>query len=167
VRGVAIGIGVGIALVGAGLLAIAAASLVTGGDGTTAPAGYVGLMAVFAAMIWWGLQIAWPSLSPRSLRDRLLAWRSNRRALAAGPKPPVEPDSADRERAVLRLAEEEQGRVTVLEVAGRCNLTVDEATKLLDGLVLREIARQQVSEVGVLVYVFPGLLPGPGRAHRR
>ena len=55
--GVAIGIGVGIALVGAGLLAIAAVELATGGDGTTPPASSIGLIVLFAAMIWWGIQI--------------------------------------------------------------------------------------------------------------
>jgi hypothetical protein len=68
---------------------------------------------------------------------------------------------------VLRLAEKEQGRVTVLEVAGRCDLTVDQAKALLDGLVLRKIAQLHVSETGVLVYVFSRLLPGAGRARRR
>ena len=57
--------------------------------------------------------------------------------------------------------------MTVLEVAGRCGLTVDEAKALLDCLVLRKVAQSHVSEEGVLVYVFPRSRPGPGRARRR
>lgn len=168
--GVAIAIGVGIALLGAGLLAIAAVELATGGDGKTAPATSVGLMVLFGAMIWWGIQIGWPELAPRPLARRLLAWKADRRTASQsrpdeGPEP-ADPAAAERERRVLGLAEKEQGRVTALEVAGRCDLTVDEAKALLDAMVLRQTAQLHVSEEGVLVYVFPHLLPGTGRARR-
>jgi hypothetical protein len=166
-HGVSIGIGVGVALVGTGLLAIAAAELVTGGGGKTAPASHVGLIVVFAAMIWWGLQLGWPELAPRPLARRLLARRSAGQGLISGPPGPAVPEDADREHAVLQLAEKEQGRLTVLEAAGRCDLTVDQAKALLDGLVLRKVAQMQVSEAGVLVYVFARFLPGPGRSRRR
>jgi hypothetical protein len=167
VQGVSIGIGVGIALVGAGLLAIAATELATGGNGRTAPVGYVGLIVVFVAMIWWGLQLGWPELAPRPLARRLLARRVATRGLISGPPEPAAPEGVDRERAVLALAEKAQGRLTVLEVAGRCDLTVDQAKALLDDLVLRKVAQMQVSQAGVLVYGFPRFLPGPGRSRRR
>lgn len=165
-------IAVVIALVGAGLLAIAAVDLATGGDPTTTPVNKVGLMILFGAMIWWGIQIGWPELAPRPLARRLLAWNAARRAasqrrLADEGAEPADPAAAERERRVLGLVEKEQGRVTALEVAGRCDLTVDEAKALLDDLALRKIAQLHVSEEGVLVYVFPHLLPGTGRARRR
>lgn len=171
VDGIAKAIGVGIALLGAGLLAITAVDLATGGDPTTTPVAKVGLMVLFGAMTWWGIDIGWPELAPRPLARRLLAWNAARRAASQRPvdddAEPVDPAAAERERRVLSLAEKEQGRVTVLEAAGRCDLTVDEAKTLLDGLVLRKIAQLHVSEEGVLVYVFPALLPGTGRARRR
>ena len=166
-RGVEAGIGVGIALLGAGLLAIAAVDLATGGDSETPRPTLVGLIVLFGVMTWWGLQIAWPELAPRPLVRRLLARRAARQGPISGPVEPTALDANDRERLVLILAEREQGRLTVLEVAGRCALTVDEAKALLDGLVLRQIAQLHVSEEGVLVYVFPRFLPGPGRDHRR
>ena len=68
---------------------------------------------------------------------------------------------------MLRLAEKEQGRVTVLEVAGRCDLTVDEAKAAAGPPGAAARSRElHVSEAGVLVYVFPAS-PGDGRARRR
>ena len=167
VHGVSVAIGVGVALLGAGLLASAVVALATGGDAETPRPTLVGLIVVFGAMTWWGLRGAWPELGPRPLARRLLAWRAAGRSSGATPPDPAVREAAERERRVLGLAEKEQGRVTVLEVAGRCDLTVDEAKALLDGLVLRQVAELHVSEDGVLVYVFPGRLPGPGRARRR
>jgi len=167
IRGVEVTIGVGIALLGAGLLAIAAGDLATGGDSETPRPSLVGLIVLFGAMTWWGLQIGWPELAPRPLARRLRARLTAGRRVTTAPLDPAASEAAERERRVLALAEREQGRVTVLEVAGRCDLTVDEAKALLDGLVLRQIAQLHVSEDGVLVYVFPRFLPGPGRARRR
>lgn len=167
IQGVAVGIGLGIALVGAGLMAIAVVDLVTGGDDQTAPGASLGLIVVFGAMIWWGVQIGWPELAPRPLARRLLARRAARRVVASDRLQPPVPDDAERERVVLSLAEKEQGRLTALEVAARCDLTAEEAKALLDGFVLRKVAQLHVSEAGVLVYVFPRHLPGSGRARRR
>jgi hypothetical protein len=171
VDGIAKAIGVGIALLGAGLLAMATGDLVTGGDGTQTRAAYAGLMVVPGAMIWWGLQIGWPGLAPRALAHRLRAWNAARRAASqdrlADAAEAVDSAAAEREQLVLGLAQKEQGRVTVLEVASHCDLTADEAKALLDDLVLRKVAQLHVSEEGVLVYVFPRLLPGDGRTRRR
>jgi hypothetical protein len=165
VRGIGIGIGVGIALVGAGLVAIATVDLATGGDGTTSPVTSAGQIVLFGAMIWWGIQIGWPELAPRPLVQRLLARRAARQTPAPLLSGPTAAE-AERERRVLRLAEGEQGRVTALEVASRCDLTAEEAKALLDGLVLRGVAQLRVSETGVLVYVFRHLLPGSDRDRR-
>jgi hypothetical protein len=164
VQGVNVAIGVGIALLGAGLLAAAVVGLVTGGDGET---NHVGLIAIFGAMTWWGLNIAWPELGPRSLARQLHARRAAGQSPGTRATDPAALEAAEREKRVLHLAEKEQGRVTALEVAGRCDLTVDEAKALLNELVLRQVAELHVSDEGVLVYVFPHLMPGPGRARRR
>lgn len=167
VHGVSVAIGVGVALLGAGLLASAVIDLATGGNPETPRPTLVGLIVLFVAMTWWGFRGAWPELGPRPLARRLLAWREAGQGPRVKPTDPAVRMVAEREQRVLSLAEKEQGRVTVLEVAGRCNLTADEAKAQLDGLVLRKVAELHVSEDGVLVYVFPGLLPGPGRARRR
>jgi hypothetical protein len=155
VRGAAIGIGVGIALFGASLFAFAAVGLATGGDGKTTPATYVGLMSVFVAMIWWGLQLGWPELAPRLLARRVLAWRATTREPLPPPPETGEPDDDGVQRRVLGLAKSARGRLTAVEVAARCNMTADEATTVLNALVLQNVALLQVSESGVLVYVFP------------
>ena len=171
VDGIGKAIGLGIALLGAGLLAMAAVEMVTGGDGTQTRVAYAGQMVVLGAMIWWGLKIGWPGLGPRPLVQRIVAWNAARRAAgqdrADEAVAAVDPVAAEREQRILGVAEKEQGRVTVLEVASRCDLTSGEAKALLDDLVLRGVAQLHVSEDGVLVYVFPDFLPGPGRARRR
>ena len=65
---------------------------------------------------------------------------------------------------MLRLAEIEHGRVTIPEVAARCTMTVEESKEELDRLVLNEVAEIQVTETGVLVYVFPGFLSDKDKA---
>ena len=69
---------------------------------------------------------------------------------------------------MLRLAEQEHGRVTVPEVAARCHMTIEEAKTELDRLVLHQVAEIQVTGSGVLVYVFPRLpvRQGQGPRHR-
>jgi hypothetical protein len=166
VDGVAKSIGVGIALVGAGMLTIAAVDLATGGDSATPRATLAGLIVLCGAMSWWGLLLGWPELGPGSLARRFRARRADRQARTTGLAQPATAEVDERERAVLRLAEQEQGRVTVLEAAGRCDLTVEEAKALLDALVLRTIAQLHVSEEGVLVYVFPSFEPGASRRRK-
>ena len=81
----AIGIGVGIALLGAGLLAIAAVELATGGDGTTTPVAEVGLIVLF-----WRDDLVGPPdrLAGAGRRDRSragsCAWNAARRTASRG-----------------------------------------------------------------------------------
>ena len=48
--------------------------------------------------------------------------------------------------------------MTVPEVAARCNMTIAEARATLDRMVLQEAATMQVTQDGILVYVFSGFL---------
>ncbi|MBA2661313.1 MAG: hypothetical protein H0U74_03410 [Bradymonadaceae bacterium] len=62
------------------------------------------------------------------------------------------------EHRVLALAAHNGGRLTVEEVAVHCHMPVDQSRRLLDGLVLNQVADTWISENGNLVYVFRGLL---------
>jgi hypothetical protein len=64
------------------------------------------------------------------------------------------------EQLVLQLAETQQGRVTLPEVAAHCALSVAESKKLLERLATGGAAELLVSEHGVIVYEFPGFVPG-------
>ena len=68
---------------------------------------------------------------------------------------------------MLRFAEAEHGRVTIPEVATRCNMTIVDSKATLDRLVLVEVAEIQVTQSGVLVYVFPRSLSRRERTARR
>ena len=65
---------------------------------------------------------------------------------------------------MLRFAEAEHGRVTVPEVATSCDMTIAEAKATLDRLVTQQAATIQVTQAGVLVYVFPGFLSDDDKA---
>lgn len=59
---------------------------------------------------------------------------------------------------VLRLARSRKGRLTAEEAALGCHISVVQAQALLDEMVMGGIADTWVSDGGVLVYVFRGLL---------
>ena len=146
-----------------------------GGDGKTQPGVYAGLIVFFGGLMAAGAFLAWRMLRPRPTTSgaaRPGAGRAgptprssgSRRSGQPGSQPPPPADEAERERRVLRLAEQEHGRVTVPEVAARCTLTIEEAKTELDRLVLNQIAEIQVTTGGVLVYVFRGFLSDKDKA---
>jgi hypothetical protein len=55
---------------------------------------------------------------------------------------------------LLRLAQQHQGRLTIVESVAALGITPDEAKEALDGLALRGIAEHEVTDSGVIVYVF-------------
>jgi hypothetical protein len=55
---------------------------------------------------------------------------------------------------LLRLAREEDGRLTPVEAAMRLSVSPEAARDALDGLVARSLADLQVTEDGLLVYTF-------------
>ena len=61
------------------------------------------------------------------------------------------------ERVILKLAKENNGILTVSEVALGANVTIDEARKLLDTLATKGFAELRVRKSGSLVYVIPDL----------
>ena len=57
------------------------------------------------------------------------------------------------ERAILKIAKENKGILTVSDVVLEANVTIDEAKKMLDTLVTKGIAEMRVRKSGSLVYV--------------
>ena len=55
---------------------------------------------------------------------------------------------------MLRLAKEHGGRVTIVEAVAALGITPDEAKEALDGLAMRDLAEHQITDSGVIVYVF-------------
>lgn len=62
------------------------------------------------------------------------------------------------ERAILRLAKENNGILTVSDVALGADMSIDEAKKCLEALVSRGFAELRVRKTGTLVYVIPDML---------
>jgi predicted transcriptional regulator len=61
------------------------------------------------------------------------------------------------ERVILKIAKENNGVLTVSEVALGANITIDEAKKMLDTLVTKGFAELRVRKSGSLVYVIPDM----------
>ena len=62
------------------------------------------------------------------------------------------------ERVILKLAKENKGVITVSEVALGAHISIDEAKKVLDALVLKGFAELRVRKSGSLVYVIPDMM---------
>jgi hypothetical protein len=147
-RGCLAAVGAMIALVSAFFVAAALVESAAGGDGKTSPGVYAGLIAFFGGTFVAGTYLVWYMVRKR----------------APTHERPVPPTEADRERQVLLYAESEHGRVTIPEVAARCDMTIADAKATLDRLVSQEAATMQVTEAGVLVYVLPGFLSDEDKA---
>jgi len=61
------------------------------------------------------------------------------------------------ERVILKLAKENNGIITVSEVALSANITINEAKKILDTLVTKGFAELRVRKNGSLAYVIPDM----------
>lgn len=59
-----------------------------------------------------------------------------------------------KEQAVLAYAVSVGGRVTLVETAGRCQLGIEEAERILNDLAAREHAELLIADDGTLVYDF-------------
>ena len=62
------------------------------------------------------------------------------------------------ERMLLRLAKENNGKLTVSEVVLGADISIDEAKKLLEALVSKGFAELRVTKSGSLVYVIPDMM---------
>ena len=155
-RGCLTAVGAAIALVSAFFVAAAVVESATGGDGKTSPGVYAGLIVFFGGTFIGGVYLVWRMLQKRPGTDDA--------GDRAAEQPPAPPSEADRERQVLRFAEKEHGRVTIPEVAANCDMTIAEAKVTLDRLVTLQAASLQVTQSGILVYVFPGFMSDEDKA---
>ena len=173
-RGLLGALGIIVALFGALFFVYFITEWSSGGDGKTQPSVYAGLIVFFGGLMTAGAYLAWRMLRPQPTASGAArpgagqagpARRAGGRRGSGQPESPPPPaDEAERERRVLRLAEQEHGRVTVPEVAARCGMTFEEAKTALDRLVLHQVAEIQVTASGVLVYVFRGFLSDKDKA---
>lgn len=173
-RGLLGALGIVVALVGALFFVLFISEWSSGGDGETKPGVYAGLIVFFGGLMAAGAYLAWRMLRPRPTTSGAArpgtgpAGSARRSAGARGSDPsalaPPPANAAERERRVLRLVEQEHGRVTIPEVASRCSMTIEESKTELDRLVLHQVAEIQVTANGVLVYVFPGFLSDKDKA---
>jgi len=62
------------------------------------------------------------------------------------------------ERAILKIAKENNGIVTVSDVSLGANISIDEAKKVLETLVSKGFAELRVRKSGSLVYVIPDMM---------
>jgi hypothetical protein len=131
--------GFGAGLICAALAFSAAGDLVTG-DSETSRGTLVGLVVLFTGGSLWGFNMA------RSC----FGWRLPRLSFPAARRR----QSLSPEQRILEHATSVGGRVTVVEVAGRCGLTLDEAEALLNRFAAREAAELLVAEDGTAVYDF-------------
>jgi hypothetical protein len=172
-RGFLAATGILVVLIGVTWITYAVAMFASGGDGQTPLSVHAGLIVFFGGLTAAGAYLAWRMLRPRPASagvsrpgatptGQARSGRGERGDGQPGSGPPA--NEAERERRVLRLAEREDGRVTVPEVAARCAMTMDEAKAELDRLVLQRVAEIQVTSDGVLVYVFRGFLPDRDKA---
>lgn len=162
VRGCLGTVGAGVALISAFFVVTALVESITGGNGKTSPGVYAGLIVFFGLLMAGGAFLAW-----RMFRKQpATAGAGSNSGGAAGATRAARTDT-DRERLMLRLAEEEHGRVTVPEAAVRCDMTIVEAKATLDRLVLAQVATIQVTPSGVLVYFFPGLMSDEEKAQSK
>jgi hypothetical protein len=160
-RGCLGAVGIGVALFSAFFVVTAVVESATGGDGKTSQGVYAGLIVFFGMLLIGGAYLAWRMFTKKPATAGGAAG-----VTAAGPAGQATPTrtEAELERLVLRFAEQEHGRVTIPEVAARCDLSISESKASLDRFVMLQVVVIQVTPSGVLVYVFPGLLSDDEKA---
>lgn len=124
---------------------VAAIADLAGGDTETATGVLLGLLVFFSGTGFAGGYLAWRKL--RSAEPTL--------------------DDEERERLVLRLAADRQGRLTAAEVAAHTPLSLRESQQMLDRLEQHRAAELQLTPDGAMVYRFPQLLTSAEKAEAR
>ncbi|MGE3272543.1 MAG: hypothetical protein AB7P40_27625 [Chloroflexota bacterium] len=167
-RGCLAAIGIGMALFSAFFVVTAAVELATGTWGDTSPGVLAGILVLFGGMLLAGLFLTWQMVKGRPASPS--AGRPGTPGPSGFPPPPTgapwnpQPAARNSELLVLRFAESEHGRVTLPEVAANCDLSIADAKSTLESLVLQQAATINVTQSGVLVYVFPGFLSDDDKA---
>lgn len=161
-RGILGCVGIGMALFGGLFFSLFLFMPVVDTDGNSDQAVRAGLVVFFGGMLTVGAFLAWRMFSQKSAAAA--ARGAGRPGTGVPTSPPPPQTDEERERRVLRFAERERGRVTIPEVATNCDLSLADSKQALERLVLAEVAEIQVTQSGVLVYVFPGFLSDEDKA---
>ncbi|HEU0298124.1 MAG TPA: hypothetical protein VFR37_01695, partial [Longimicrobium sp.] len=91
----------------------------------------------------------------------LLLWSARRDEAQA-----TQMTATERQRAVLQLAEAEDGQLTVTEVAARLGWSLDEAAATLRSMDDGLRVTTTLTDEGIILYDFPELIHDPGRRKR-
>ena len=108
------------------------------GNSKTERGTLLALVVLFGGLSFWGFRLAasgfgWNVTLPSFPRVR---------------------SARDKERAVLDLATSVGGRVTLVEVAAKCDLSLEDAANILNDLAARGAADMLIAEDGTVVYDF-------------
>jgi hypothetical protein len=131
-------LGIGTSLISTFFVVAALVDLIHG-DGKTAPSVLAGLFVFFLGVTILGGWLAKKNLSSK-------------------PEAPVISDF-EQEQRILALANANQGRVTVSEVALHCHLSIADSKTALDRMAAEGVAALQIADDGSFIYAFIGLLP--------
>lgn len=71
------------------------------------------------------------------------------------------------EAEILALAQEQKGRLTVIEVATRLALPAPTVEDLLSGMHTKGVAELEMTDAGLIVYTFPDILKLPAKGESR
>ena len=87
-----------------------------------------------------------------------MAWRNLRRVRHGTPE-----TAEELEQRILSVARKLGGRVTVLEVASRCGVSIEEAKEALSRMSRHGVIEPGLTDDGVMIYTFSGFLSTPRR----
>ncbi|HEY0192483.1 MAG TPA: hypothetical protein VGC42_15290 [Kofleriaceae bacterium] len=138
-------LGVIVALLSAMFVAMAIGDLAGGGDGQTPPSVLAGVLVLFSGACVAGAYLA-------------------RRMFRGSPSAVTTPPASAAEQRILALAAQVGGRVTAVEVAARCGLSLADSRAALDRLTSQGVAELRVADDGTIVYAILGLLTPEAKA---
>ena len=122
-----------------------------------------GLTAIFGTVFfiragewWWLFPMAFAGLVPmaRGIYRLFASKQTNRETLAER--------EADAEKQVLRVAEQQRGKLTAATTALRTNLTIGEVQDILERMAKNGHAVMSVTSEGIVEFEFPEFFPRLG-----
>jgi hypothetical protein len=96
-----------------------------------------------------------------------LLWQHARRTRLTGPAGPDQLRGQTHQSEVVKLAQHKGGRLTIVEIVADTALSIDQAEAALAALVERGMAEVEVTDRGLIVYVFRDLQQLPDKARSR
>ncbi len=96
-----------------------------------------------------------------------LLYQHTRRTRLTGPSGPDQLRGQTHQSEVVKLAQGRGGRLTVVEIVADTALSIDQAEAAIAALAERGMAEVEVTDGGLIVYVFPDLVQLPGKGKSR